>query len=73
MLPEVAITGFDGHSGTVWTLRGGRLEPAELRFGARDDRGRVEVTGGLAEAAQIVTSAVKPGSEGRLARQGTTP
>jgi HlyD family secretion protein len=25
MVPEVAITGFDGHRGRVWTVQDGRL------------------------------------------------
>jgi len=73
MVPEVAITGFDGHRGLVWLVRDGRLEQAELTFGARDDRGRVEVTGGLPEGASIVARIPKGATEGRRARIGTTP
>jgi HlyD family secretion protein len=51
MVPEVAITGFDGHRGTVWIGCGRAADARELTFGARDDRGRVEVTGGLPDAA----------------------
>lgn len=73
MVPEIAITGFDGHHGTVWLVQDGRLARAELTFGARDDRGRVEVTGGVPEGAEIV--AVPPGGarEGRRARIGAAP
>jgi len=46
MVPEVAVSGFDGHHGSVWTVQDGRLSRAALTFGARDDRGRIEVTGG---------------------------
>lgn len=73
MVPEVAIAGFDGHRGLVWLVRDGRLEQAELTFGARDDRGRVEVTGGLSEGASIVARIPKGATEGRRARIGTTP
>ena len=68
MVPELAITGFDGHRGTVWTVVDGRLTRAELTFGARDDRGRVEVTAGLPEGAAIVARVPKGAAEGRRAR-----
>ena len=70
MVPEVAITGFDGHRGTVWTVRDGRLARVELTFGASDDRGRVEVTGGLPDGAAIVARPPAGAAEGRRARIG---
>jgi len=73
MVPEVAITGFDGYRGTVWTVQGGRLARAELTFGARDDRGRVEVTGGLPQEAVIVASPPKGAAEGRRALVNEAP
>ncbi|HRO13399.1 MAG TPA: efflux RND transporter periplasmic adaptor subunit, partial [Amaricoccus sp.] len=73
MVPEVAITGFDGYRGTVWTVRDGRLARAELTFGARDDRGRVEVAGDLPEGAAIVARPPKGAAEGRRARLGDAP
>ena len=72
-MPEVAITGFDGFRGIVWLVQDGRLRRAELTFGARDDRGRVEVTGGLPEGAAIVAMPPKGADEGRLARIGDAP
>jgi HlyD family secretion protein len=73
MVPEMAISGFDGHRGTVWTVRDGRLARAELTFGARDDRGRVEVTGGLPDGAMILARPPKGVAEGRRARGGDGP
>lgn len=73
MVPEVAITGFDGHRGTVWTVEDGRLARAELTFGARDDRGRVEVTGGLPDGAAIVARPLQGAADGRRARIGGAP
>lgn len=73
MTPELAITGFDGHRGTVWTVADGRLTRAELTFGARDDRGRVEVIGGLPEGAMIVARVPKGAAEGRRARIAEAP
>jgi HlyD family secretion protein len=68
MVPEVAISGFDGHKGRVWLVKDGRLTLAELTFGARDDKGRVEMTEGLPEGAAIVAIPPKGADEGRLAR-----
>lgn len=73
MVPEVAIAGFDGHRGRVWLVRDERLEQAELTFGARDDRGRVEVAGGLPEGAAIVAPVPQGVKAGRRARIGTAP
>ncbi len=73
MVPEVAITGFDGYHGTVWVVRDGRLARAELTFGARDDRGRVEVAGGLPEGAAIVARPPAGASDGRRARVAEAP
>jgi HlyD family secretion protein len=73
MVPEVAITGFDGFRGTVWVVQDGRMHRAELTFGARDDRGRVEVTGGLPDGTAIVAMPPKGADEGRLARIGDAP
>ncbi len=73
MVPEMAITGFDGHHGTVWLVQDGRLARAGLTFGARDDRGRVEVTGGLPDGAQVLAQVPKGANEGRLARVGDAP
>lgn len=73
MVPEVAITGFDGHHGRVWLVRDGRLGQAELTFDARDDRGRVEVAGGLPEGAAIVAQPPPGATEGRRARVRSAP
>ena len=73
MVPEIAISGFDGYRGEVWTVQDGQLARAGLTFGARDDRGRIEVTGGLPVGAQIVAGPLKGADEGRFARIGDTP
>lgn len=73
MMPEIAISGYDGFRGMVWLVQDGRLHRAELTFGARDDRGRVEVTGGLPDGASIVAPPPKGAAEGRLARIGDAP
>jgi HlyD family secretion protein len=73
MVPEVAISGFDGHRGRAWLVLDGRLKQAELTFGARDDRGRVEVTGGVPDGALVVALPPKGVDEGRFARVREAP
>lgn len=73
MVPEVAITGFDGLHGRVWLVKDGRLAAAELTFGARDDRGRVEVTSDVPAGTSIVSEPLKQPREGRLTRVSSSP
>jgi HlyD family secretion protein len=54
-------------------VQDGRLTQAELSFGARDDRGRVEVTEGVPDGAFIVALPPKGVSEGRRARIEDAP
>ena len=68
LVPEVAIQGFDGHQGQVWTLQDGHLRQVPLIFGHRTEDARVEVVSGLPDGAQIVANPVKGLTEGRLAR-----
>lgn len=68
LVPEIAIQGFDGHQGRVWTLQDGHLAQAALIFGRRTEDARVEVVSGLPDGARIVASPVKGLAEGRLAR-----
>ncbi|TGD60785.1 efflux RND transporter periplasmic adaptor subunit [Tabrizicola sp. WMC-M-20] len=68
LVPEIAIQGFDGHQGRVWTLQDGRLVQMPLIFGHRTEDARVEVVSGLPNGAQIVASPVKGLAEGRMAR-----
>ena len=74
MVPEAAVSGFDGSQGTVWLVRDGRLEQARLGFGARSEDARLEVVAGLPEGALIVARPVPGLAEGRRARiQGEAP
>lgn len=73
MVPELAISGFDRHRGQVWVVQNGRLGRAELTFGARDDKGRVEVLAGLPEGATIVADPSAAMQDGRPARIEAAP
>lgn len=68
LVPEVAVSGFDGHRGRVWVVRDGRLGEVPLVFGYRTDDARLEIVSGLPDGAQVVAAPVKGMSEGRMAR-----
>jgi HlyD family secretion protein len=74
LVPEIAVTGFDGHQGRVWVVQDGHLAQLALIFGHRTEDARVEVVSGLPDGAQIVADPTKGLTEGRLARiTGETP
>lgn len=68
LVPETAISGFDGHQGRVWAVQDSHLHQLPLIFGHRTEDARVEVVLGLPGGAQIVASPLKALAEGRLAR-----
>ena len=65
LIPEAAITGFDGANGTVWTLEDGTLHRRKISFGRRTLDARVEVAGGLPPGATIVIEPKAGLREGR--------
>ena len=67
LVPEVAVTGFDGRSGTVWIVRDGKLSRARLAFGHRSEDARLEVIDGLPNGARIVAPIVPGLKDGRAA------
>lgn len=73
LVPEAAVSGFDGRSGTVWVVEDGRLSRAELAFGHRSEDARLEVVGGLPEGARIVATIVPGLEEERAAWVSGTP
>ncbi len=65
LVPEAAITGFDGAAGRGWVLEGGALHQRELRFTGRTLDARLV----LDPAAPDVITRILPGfREGRAAR-----
>jgi HlyD family secretion protein len=67
LVPEAAISGYDGRTGKAWIVRNGRLETVELSFGHRTEDGRLQVIAGVPEDAQVVASTQPGFSEGRRA------
>lgn len=67
LVPETVVEGFDGTRGTVWTLEDGTLRRRAVAFGQRTLDSRLEIVGGLPDAAQVLR-ALRPGlREGRTA------
>jgi len=67
MVPQNSIYDFDGLKGKVWILEASTVRKVELTFGHRSEDARYEVTGGLPEGAQIITSRGPGLREGRSA------
>ena len=73
LVPETAVHGFDGVSGTVWTIEDGRLAQRRVRFAARLADARLAITDGLPAEVPVVT-VVGPGfAPGRAAQAVAAP
>ena len=68
LVPEAAVTGFDGSKGTVWTVEGGRLARRAVSFGHRTQDSRLQIVAGLPYGASVVTETSAGLREGRSAR-----
>ncbi len=68
LVPENAVSGYDGRKGTVWTIENGVARELEVAFGHRTLDGRLEVTGGLPKTAEVVSGPIKGLSDGRAAQ-----
>jgi len=65
MVPEAMIEGFDGKSGTIWTVEDGKLRRRKVEFGKRTVDGRVQVVSGV-PAGAVLPAGNSPGfREGR--------
>lgn len=74
LVPETAVEGFDGTSGTVWTVEDSELQRRKVTFGHRSLDSRLEVVAGLSDGARVIGT-LRPGlREGRTAKvEETTP
>jgi len=68
LVPEAAVRGFDGHTGTVWTVRDGAAAQVALTFGHRTEDARVAVAAGLPQGARIIAAPVAGLTQGRAVR-----
>jgi HlyD family secretion protein len=56
LVPPGAVTGRDGHSGTVWTVEAGQLQRRQVSFGPELLDGSLPIIAGLPAGAQVVVS-----------------
>ena len=68
LLPETAVTGYDGSKGTVWSIENGYLKRRVVSFGYRTEDARLEIRDGLPDGAEVVTQIDPSLKEGRAAR-----
>lgn len=54
LIPEAAITQFDGAKGKVWTVENGTIRRRELRFGHRTLDGRAQLVSELSDGVSII-------------------
>jgi HlyD family secretion protein len=68
LVPESAVTGYDGTKGTVWSIQDGRLKRRVVGFGHRTESSRLEIRDELGEGVEVVTHVGEALREGRAAR-----
>jgi HlyD family secretion protein len=68
LVPEAAVSAYDGAKGAVWTVEDGRLQRRIVTFGHRTEDSRLEIRGGLPDGADIVSVVSAALQEGRAAR-----
>lgn len=68
LVPEIAIRGFDGHTGRVWTVQDGAAAEATVVFGHRTEDARAQIVAGLPAGAAVVAAPVGGLTEGRRLR-----
>lgn len=67
LVPEAAVSGYDGASGRVWTVEEGVLHRREVAFGHRTAEATVEIINGLPPGARVVSRVFDSLREGRRA------
>ena len=65
LLPQTDVQGFDGTTGTVWTVDEGKLTKRKVTFGHRTEDSRLELSGGLPPGAQVALGVPANAREGR--------
>lgn len=68
MVPEIAVSGYNGREGTVWTIEDGKLQRRLVSIRHRSDDARLEIVGGLPDGTLVVSRIDPALREGRAAR-----
>lgn len=73
MVPEIAVSGYNGREGTVWTIEDGKLQRRPVSIRHRSEDARLEIVGGLPDGALVVSRIDPALREGRAARVAMLP
>jgi HlyD family secretion protein len=68
LVPEAAVSEYDGRQGTVWTVEDGQLRRRQVTFRHRTEDARLEIVEGLPDQAQVVVRIGQGVREGRSVR-----
>jgi HlyD family secretion protein len=68
LVPETAVTGYDGSKGRVWSMEDGRLRRRVVSFGHRTEDGRLEIIETLPHGVEVVTGTYAALREDRAAQ-----
>jgi HlyD family secretion protein len=68
LVPEAAVSGYDGRQGTIWTVEDGRLQRRQVTFRHRTEDARLEIVEGVPDQAKVVAHIGQGFSEGRSVR-----
>lgn len=68
LVPETAVSDYNGRDGLVWIIKDGRLDRLRLTFGHRTENSRLEGVDGMPTEPQVITTIMPSLKEGRLAR-----
>ena len=73
LVPELMVSGYDGHAGFVWIAKNGTALRTSVTFGQRTLDGRIEITGGVPSGGEIITGPSAGLRDGRAVRVSTVP
>lgn len=68
LVPEIAITGFDGDEGRIWIAQDGQAHQIPAVFGLRTEDARVALVSDLPDGARVISIPAQGLSEGRRVR-----
>lgn len=71
LVPEAAVSGFDGRGGRIWIDDNGVARQVAVTLGARTLDGRVAITGGVPEGAAVIVAPSDGLSDGRAVKRAT--
>ncbi len=68
LVPEQMVSGYDGHTGSVWVAENGVAARVKVTLGQRTLDGRIEVSSRLPQGGEVITGPASGLREGRTVR-----